>query len=169
MKPAVFLDRDGVINKDTGYPYKKSDLIFIDGAQQAIKYLNNNNYYVFVITNQSGIARGYYTENDLHNFHNEIVTRLAKYQTVIDDFVYCPHHPNGIITPYSIQCDCRKPNTNMLSSLCDKWPIDINNSLMIGDKQSDIECATNFGINGYLFAENNLYHFLQKILATKPG
>ena len=166
LKPAVFLDRDGVINVDSGYVYKVSDFQWIDGAKQAIKYINEKEYYVFIVTNQSGIGRGYYSESDVINLHNFIDTEIIKIGAKIDDFFYSPYHPEGIIAEYKKLSHLRKPNTGMLDLAYNRYSIDKNKSLLIGDKQTDMQCAENFGIKGYLFNSDkfNLQSFIMNII-----
>lgn len=150
-KPAIFFDRDGVLNVDVGYLYKIEDFQWIDGAIQAIKYFNDKGYYVFVITNQSGVARGYYKEEDIRKLHQWMNKELAKYGAHIDEFFYCPHHIKGIVPEYSFDCECRKPKIGMIKQALEKYDINIEKSLLIGDKDSDIECAKNIGINSIKF------------------
>jgi D-glycero-D-manno-heptose 1,7-bisphosphate phosphatase len=164
-KSAVFLDRDGVINFDKGYVYKISDFKWIDGAKEAIKFLKSNNYYIFVVTNQSGIARGYYSEGDVKKLHNFINNELRKIHTSIDDFFYSPFHPDISNNKYLHLENLRKPKTGMLEIAQKKWHLDKKNSFLIGDKKSDLECAENFGIKGYLFEEDNLLKFVKKIIS----
>ena len=154
-KPAIFFDRDGVLNVDVGYLYKIEDFQWIDGAIEAIKYFNDKDYYVFVITNQSGVARGYYKEEDINKLHNWMNQELAKYDAHIDEFFYCPHHVKGIIKDYSFNCECRKPKIGMIKKALDKYDVKLESSLLIGDKDSDIECAENAGIKKILFNRNN--------------
>lgn len=150
-KPAIFFDRDGVLNVDVGYLYKIEDFQWIDGAIEAIKYCNDKDYYVFVITNQSGVARGYYREDDIHKLHQWMNEDLYKYSAHIDEFFYCPHHIKGVIPEYSFDCECRKPKIGMIKQALEKYDINIEKSLLIGDKDSDIECAKNVGINSIKF------------------
>ena len=160
LKPAVFLDRDGVINKDKGYVYKIDDFEWVEGAKESIKYLNNKGYYVFVTTNQSGIARGYYKEKDVIFLHKYINNELKKIEAHIDEFFISPYHPINI-NEYSHLSHLRKPNTGMLELAASKWPIDKSMSLLIGDKNTDIECAEKFCIKGYLFKNGNLLDFIK--------
>ena len=160
-KPAIFFDRDGVLNVDVGYLYKIEDFQWIDGAIEAIKYFNDKDYYVFVITNQSGVARGFYTEIDIHKLHNWMNQELAKYGAHIDEFFYCPHHVKGIIKEYSFDCECRKPKIGMIKKALDKYDVQIDSSLLIGDKDSDIECAENAGIKGLKFNAEKLDFYLK--------
>ena len=160
-KPAIFFDRDGVLNVDVGYLYKIEDFQWIDGAIEAIKYFNDKDYYVFVITNQSGVARGYYKEEDINKLHNWMNQELAKYDAHIDEFFYCPHHSKGIIKDYSFDCECRKPKIGMIKKAVDKYDVQLESSLLIGDKDSDIECAENAGIKGLKFNAEKLDFYLK--------
>ena len=160
-KPAIFFDRDGVLNVDVGYLYKIEDFQWIDGAIEAIKYFNDKDYYVFVITNQSGVARGYYKEEDINKLHNWMNQELAKYDAHIDEFFYCPHHVKGIIKDYSFDCECRKPKIGMIKKALDKYDVQLDSSLLIGDKDSDIECAENAGIKGLKFNAEKLDFYLK--------
>ena len=162
-KSAVFLDRDGVINLDKGYVYKIDDFIWVDGAIEAIKYLIEKNFYVFVVTNQSGIARGYYTEHDVVLLHQYINKELEKNGALIHDFYYSPYHPD-FPDVYSNLSNLRKPNTGMLELAAKKWDFQKSQSFLIGDKESDIICAKRFGIKGYRFNSSNLNTFVKQIV-----
>ena len=142
---AVFLDRDGTINVDKGFVYRIEDFEFMSGAIEAIRLLNENNFKVVVVSNQSGIARGYYTEEDLQRLHRFINEELAKYGAQIDRFYYCPHHPEAKIERYRLDCDCRKPKPGLLKRAIEDLSIDINRSYLIGDSQSDIEAGKAIG------------------------
>ena len=163
MKPAAFLDRDGVINIDKGYVYKIDDFEWIEGAKEAIKYLNKKSFYTFIVTNQSGIARGFYNEKDVENLHEHIRKELSKIEAYIDDFFYSPYHPDVKNKKYEHLSRLRKPKTGMLELACNKWQIDLNNSFMIGDKKIDMDCAKNFNIEGYKFVNGNLLNFVRKL------
>ena len=163
LKPAAFLDRDGVINKDKGYLYKIQEFEWVEGSKQAIKFLNDKNFHVSVVSNQSGIARGYYSEKDVKKLHEYINVELKKIGAQIDDFFISPYHPD-IKKKFRNLSHLRKPNTGMLELAFKNWQVDKKNSFLIGDKYSDIECAKNFGIPGYLFSNENLLNFImQKI------
>ncbi len=162
-KPAVFFDRDGVLNIDHGYVYRQEDFEWMPGAIEAIKWLNNQGYLVFVVTNQSGIARGYYTEEAVHALHAYILMDLKRNNAHIDAFYYCPHYAKGTIAQYSVDCTCRKPGSGMLVQAMSEWPIDTTRSLMIGDKKSDILAAEAAGISGYLFKGGNVYDFVKNL------
>ncbi len=162
MSPAAFLDRDGVINKEKGHFHKIDDFEWINGSIEAIKYLNNKNYYVFVVTNQSGIARGYFDEKDVELLHSQINLGLNKHHANIDEFFYSPYHPD-FNNKYQNLSNLRKPNTGMLDKAYEKYKFDKSKSFMIGDQKSDMLCAKNFGIQGFLFNSGNLFDFIKSI------
>jgi D-glycero-D-manno-heptose 1,7-bisphosphate phosphatase len=162
LRPAVFFDRDGVLNLDTGYVHKPEDLRWIDGAVEAVRLANGSGRYVFVATNQSGVARGYYTEEDVRAFHAAMQAQLRAAGAHIDEFVYCPHHADGIVPAFAIACDCRKPAPGMLRGLLARWPVDPGRSLLIGDSARDAAAAAACGIPHALFTGGNLLHFLQR-------
>ena len=159
-RPAVFFDRDGVINEDKGYTYKHEDWEWVDGAIQAIKHCNDAGYLVFVVTNQSGVGRGFYTEEDVHSIHDHMKKTLQQHGAHIDDIRYCPHHIDAIDDKYKIDCDWRKPASGMLEDLLSSWPVEMSQSVLVGDKLTDLEAAMQVGIKGLLFKGGNLKHFL---------
>ncbi|EHD13108.1 histidinol-phosphate phosphatase [Commensalibacter intestini A911] len=167
LKPCIFLDRDGVINVDTGYPHRKDELQLIDGAGNAIARMNQLGFLVIVVTNQSGVARGYFTEADVHQFHHYISEALTPYHAYIDDFYLCPYHPKSVIEAYRQDHIDRKPNPGMIDRACKEWPIDRERSFLIGDKDTDVKAAENAKIQGYLFNGGNLDGFVQSILKEK--
>ena len=160
LKPAAFLDRDGVINKEKGYLYKIDDFEWIEGAKESIKYLNDHGYHVFVVTNQSGIAKGFYNEKDVICLHSYINKELKSINAHIDEFFFSPYHPDNT-KDYLNLSHLRKPNTGMLDLAASKWPIDKSKSFLIGDKDTDIECAEKFLIRGHLFENGNLLNFIK--------
>ena len=137
MKKAIFLDRDGTINVEKDYIYKSEDLVFEEGSIEALKTFKNLGYILIVVSNQSGIARGYFTEADLNIFNNNMNEILKKNGVEITEFYCCPHHPDGI-GKYKKVCECRKPNNKMIEDAIEKYNIDRAKSYMIGDKISDI-------------------------------
>ena len=137
MKKAIFLDRDGTINVEKDYIYKSEDLVFEEGTIDALKTFKNLGYILIVVSNQSGIARGYFTEEDLNIFNNNMNEILKKNGVEITEFYCCPHHPDGI-GEYKKVCECRKPNNKMIEDAIKKYNIDKKKSYMIGDKISDI-------------------------------
>ena len=158
--PAVFFDRDGVLNEDIGYLYRQEDFHWIPGAKEAILHYNRQGYLVFVVTNQSGVARGYYQEDDVHRLHQWMQDQLASIGAHIDGFFHCPHHPEGTVDPYRMTCSCRKPEPGLIQQAMKEWPVGKNRSLLIGDKSSDVEAAHAAGIRGHLFPGGNLYDFV---------
>lgn len=137
MKKAIFLDRDGTINVEKDYIYKSEDLVFEKGTIEALKTFKNLGYILIVVSNQSGIARGYFTEQDLEIFNNNMNEILKRNGVEITEFYCCPHHPDGI-GEYKKVCECRKPNNKMIEDAIKKYNIDREKSYMIGDKASDI-------------------------------
>lgn len=150
-RPAAFLDRDGVLNVDHGYVHAVENLEWIAGAPQAVKLLNDAGYHVIVITNQAGVARGYYDETAVKTFHAHMQAELAAQGAHIDAFYYCPHHPEGTVKELAISCACRKPGTGMLEQAAREWPIDLPASFLIGDKESDMGTAAAFNVRGVKF------------------
>jgi D,D-heptose 1,7-bisphosphate phosphatase len=151
-RPAIFLDRDGVINKDLGYVCKKNKLFFNTSVINKIKSLQNKKYFIFIVTNQSGIARGYYTLNEFLKFQKFIHNYLCDQGLFINDIEFCPHYTEGKIN--TLNCKCRKPKNGMIKNLQKKWNIDMKNSLLIGDKKTDKDCAKKSNIK-FFFCKNN--------------
>jgi len=150
-RPAAFLDRDGVLNVDHGYVYRPEQLEWIAGAPETVRLLNEAGYFVIVITNQSGVARGYYDEAAVHKYHAHMQERLRAQGAHIDAFYYCPHHPDGAVKKLAISCLCRKPKPGMLEQAAREWPIDLTRSFFIGDNDNDMIAAATFGIRGIKF------------------
>ncbi len=149
MKRAVFLDRDGTINVEKEYLCHIADFELIPGVPEAIRLLNRADILVVVVTNQSGVARGYYTEDDVEKLHRHISTVLERYDAHVDAWLYCPHHPEGRGS-YSLPCTCRKPSPGMLQEAARRYDIDLTNSTMIGDKLADIEAGRAAGCRSIL-------------------
>lgn len=159
----ILLDRDGVINVDKGYVGLKKNFVWQKGALKAIKYLNKKNYNIFVITNQSGIARGYFSEEAVINLHAYIKEQLQRRKCYINKIYYSPFHIDGIIPKYSYSSNCRKPGDGLFKILTQEWNILFNRNIyMIGDQKSDIEFAKNCRIKGLLFKSGRLDIFLKK-------
>jgi D-glycero-D-manno-heptose 1,7-bisphosphate phosphatase len=146
MNKAVFLDRDGTINEEVGYLTDLSRLRLIPGAGAAIKRLNHAGYKVILVTNQSGVARGYFPESLVHEAHERLTNMLREEGAVLDGIYYCPHHPTEGNTSYTMICDCRKPGTGLIDKAAMDFDIDINRSFLIGDKWSDVELAQRSGV-----------------------
>lgn len=144
-RKAIFLDRDGTINVEKNYLYRYEDWEWIPGSIEALKLLQNAGYLLIIVTNQAGIARGYYTIEDVHHLHSRVLSELKTYGVEINDIYSCPHHPD--ITG---ECDCRKPGSKMLIDAVIKWNIDPEVSFMIGDKNIDCLAAETVGLNTVL-------------------
>lgn len=145
MEKYVLLDRDGTINVEKNYLYKTEDFEYEEGVTEALKEIQKKGYKLAIITNQSGIARGYYTEEDFLKLTEFIHNDLKKYGITIEKTYYCPHHPDGS-GKYGIDCDCRKPGTLLFEKAIDELDIDIKNSYMVGDKISDLIPAAEIGL-----------------------
>ena len=161
---AVFFDRDGVLNVDVAYLYKIEDLRWIEGAREAVAYLTQQGYKIFIVTNQSGIARGYYTVEQMERLHSYMQQEIAAYGGRIDRIYYCPHHPEGSVAQYRCTCSCRKPKPGMLLQAFAEYDIDKEQSFLIGDGKRDVEAAEAAGVKGYLFTGGNLLDFVKKIV-----
>ena len=160
MKKALFLDRDGVINVELHYLYKIEKFKFIEGIFELCRYYQTQGYLIFVVTNQSGIARGYYNESDFNILTSWMTQEFQKEAVNITKVYYCPHHPD-----ISGECSCRKPKNGMILKAKNEYDLDLRNSVLIGDKESDIEAAKSAGIlSTYLFDEKKR---VEKSKATK--
>jgi D-glycero-D-manno-heptose 1,7-bisphosphate phosphatase len=145
VRPAVFLDRDGTINVEKDYLHRIEDFEFIPGAPEAIKRLNDSGFLVIVVTNQAGVARGYYAEEAVVALHEHTQQLLADYGTRIDAFYHCPHHPTEGLGNYRIDCGCRKGSPGMLLQAAREHSINLARSFMIGDKVADVEAGIRAG------------------------
>jgi D,D-heptose 1,7-bisphosphate phosphatase len=163
-KPAAFLDRDGTLNHDDGYTHKIQDFRWIDGAKTAIRRLNDAGYLVFIVTNQAGIARGYYDAAAVEALHEWMAGELADIGAHIDDIRYCPHHPDGTIPALSTACDCRKPATGMLRSLIEQWNPKLPQSFMLGDSDKDAEVGIAVGIRGKKIEDASILQEVERLL-----
>jgi D-glycero-D-manno-heptose 1,7-bisphosphate phosphatase len=150
-KPVAFLDRDGVLNVDHGYVHRPERLEWVAGAPEAVRLLNEAGIPVIVITNQSGVARGYFGETDVQQFHAHVQEQLRARGAHVDAFYYCPHHPQGTVAEFAIACDCRKPKPGMLERAARDFAVDRKRSFLIGDKDDDVAAAAAFGVRGIKF------------------
>ena len=162
QKPALFLDRDGVLNEDRGYVSRWEDFRWIAGAKDAVAAFNRAGWLVIVVTNQSGVGRGYYSEADMHALHARMREDLAAAGGHIDAFYHAPQHPEAEAQAYRHpDPPLRKPNPGMILQALAEWPIEREASLLIGDKLSDLEAAERAGIRAVLFEGGDLAAFLK--------
>lgn len=168
-RPAVFLDRDGVINQDIGYAHRPDQIIWAKDAAAAIRYLNEAGYYVFVVTNQAGVARGYYDEETVRELHAWMQEHLRQAGAHIDDWRYCPNHPDGMVAAYRRHDDWRKPEPGMILDLAHCWPVDMAGSFLIGDRASDLEAAAAAGIRGHLVEEAGLLDQVRSLTTSRDS
>ncbi len=150
MNRAVFLDRDGTVNEEVGYLKDLGQLRLIPGAGSAIRRFHEAGLKVVVITNQSGVARGYFTESFVHDAHALLEQMLRKEGATLDGIYYCPHHPTAGNSRYTVKCDCRKPGTGLIDLAAKELNIDVRKSYMVGDKWSDIELGQRAGARSIL-------------------
>ncbi len=150
MKRAVFLDRDGTVNEEVGYLRNAADLRLIPGAGAAIKRLNDAGLLVVLVTNQSGIARGYFSEEQLLEIHERLKQMLQQDNARLDAIYYCPHHPTAGNSHLTKECDCRKPGTGLIDLASRDLHIDIGQSYVVGDKWSDVELGQRAGAHSIL-------------------
>ena len=161
LRPALFLDRDGVLNEDRGYVHRWEDFCWIPGAREAVAAFNARNWWVFVVTNQSGVGRGYYPEADVLALHARMEADLAAAGARIDAFYHCPFHPEALEDRYRHpDPPDRKPNPGMLLRAMADWPVDAARSVMVGDKAIDLEAGQRAGVRSLLFPGGDLEAFL---------
>lgn len=159
-RAAVFFDRDGVLNEDTGYVHRPDQLRWLPGARECVRAVNDSGRFAFVVTNQSGVARGYYDNHAVESFHAEMQRQMLALGAHVDAFAFCPHHPDGILPQYAGPCDCRKPMPGMILQLLDRWPVRRQDSILIGDRPSDLLAAEAAGISGRLYGGGDLRQML---------
>ncbi|HDZ90306.1 MAG TPA: HAD family hydrolase [Deltaproteobacteria bacterium] len=149
-RPAVFIDRDGTINEQMGYINHISRFVLLPGSAEAIRLFNENGYLVVVVSNQSGVGRGYFPLELVNEVHDRMKTLLAGEGARVDGIFFCPHYPGGKLPEYSVSCECRKPGTGLIKMACESFDIDLENSYVIGDRSTDVELARNAGARGIL-------------------
>jgi D-glycero-D-manno-heptose 1,7-bisphosphate phosphatase len=162
-RPAAFFDRDGVINIDHGYVHSPDQFDLVAGAGEGLRLCREMGFLIFIVTNQAGVAYGYYDEAAIDALHKHMRTLLARSGAVIDDIRYCPHHPQAVVSSYACACDWRKPRPGMILDLARQWSVDLTRSFLVGDKMSDLEAASAAGVKGHLFSGGNLVEFLKPI------
>lgn len=163
MQRAIFFDRDGVLNEEVGYLWQIENFKWIDGARDAIKFCNERGILTVVVTNQSGIARGMYTARDVDELHAFMQRSLSEIGAHIDAFYYCPHHPEGVVEEFKLDCDCRKPKPGMILRACRERDIDPAQSILFGDSARDIQAARAAGLrDGIFFTGGNLLNAVKE-------
>jgi D-glycero-D-manno-heptose 1,7-bisphosphate phosphatase len=167
-RPAVFFDRDGVLNEDIGWVGSIDRFHWKEGAREAVEAVTEAGFHAFVVTNQSGIARGYYSEEDVESLHRWIIDEVHASGGTIDDIRYCAAHPDAINPAYRQNLDWRKPAPGMILDLSSKWEIDATRSFLVGDKKSDLKAADRAGIVGHLFPGGDVRKFVSQFLDA-PG
>ena len=160
---AIFLDRDGVINVEVSYLSDPNDFVFIEGTIQALKILQHKGFFLIIITNQAGIARGYYDEQRLAEIHNKMTSILKEHNIKLDDIFFCPHHPE-----FTGPCDCRKPKPGMILKAANKHHIHLQESYIVGDTLKDIEAGQNAGCKTVLVLTGYGAQERKKIKQIKP-
>jgi D-glycero-D-manno-heptose 1,7-bisphosphate phosphatase len=166
-RPAAFLDRDGVLNEDTGYVHRIDQVRWVEGAREAVRWLNDQGYFVFVVTNQAGVAHGFYGEEHVNELHTWMNAELAKAGAHIDCVEYCPYHPEATVERYRQVSDLRKPAPGMLKKLLTEWPVDTSRSFLVGDRTTDLEAAAAAGIRGHLYQGGNLHEFVRGLCSRR--
>ncbi len=150
--PAIFLDRDGTLIRDVGHLYRQDQVEILPRVAEAIRLLRGQGFLLVVVTNQSAVARGRLTEDELGRIHEALNARLAQVGAHLDGIYYCPHHPTEGVGPYRVTCDCRKPNTGMIVKAVSDLGLNPSSSYLVGDQTSDMELADRVGAKGVRIA-----------------
>jgi len=167
-RPAVFIDRDGTINEQMGYINHMSRFILLPGVSEAIRLLNENDFFAIIVSNQSGVARGYFPIDLVYELHASLKASLKEEEAVIDGIFFCPHYPRGIVPDYTCECDCRKPKTGLIDQACESFDIDMSRSYMIGDRHLDIELAHRLDLSGIMVKTGYGMGEIEYIFPKKP-
>jgi D-glycero-D-manno-heptose 1,7-bisphosphate phosphatase len=163
MNKAIFLDRDGTINVEKNYLYKIEDFEFMPGVVDALKQLQQAGYLLIIVTNQSGIARGYYTEKDFQKLNDWMVTQLKMQDVIIDQVYFCPHLPNAEVEKYRKDCNCRKPKLGLYQQAIADYKIELKKSYAIGDKIRDCAICEQTLCKGFLVGDNEKPDIIDKV------
>ena len=161
-RPAVFLDRDGTINYDKGYTYKFSEFKFRPKVLKGLKYLTKKKYYIFIVTNQAGIAKGKFKLKDLYKLNRQLIKYLNRKKITINQIQFCPYHPKAIIKKYKKKTNYRKPGNLMIKKILNNWNVDLKKSFMIGDKKRDKIAAKKSKLY-FQYVKTNFYKQVLKI------
>ncbi len=166
---AVFCDRDGTLNVDVGYLFKAEDLRWQPEALEALAYLKRRGCLVIVVSNQSGVARGYFPIEAVERLHAVMAEAAEAAGGGIDAFYYCPHLEGGAVPAYSVACDCRKPQPGLLLRAMKDFCLQPEECFLIGDGERDVEAARRAGMKGYLYTGGSLLTFVQKIMEDREA
>jgi D-glycero-D-manno-heptose 1,7-bisphosphate phosphatase len=166
LTPAIFIDRDNTLTIDEGYSFEIEKFQWVSGAPLALNAFHQAGIPVFIVTNQGGIGRGLFTVDEMHLFHQHLQKMARSVGGEIQDIAYCPHHPLAVTKAMKTPCRCRKPEPGLLFDLADKWQLDLGRSVMVGDRNSDVEAGQRAGCHSYLFDGDDLNRLAQKIIAT---
>ncbi|WP_294154223.1 HAD family hydrolase [uncultured Selenomonas sp.] len=164
QRKAVFFDRDGTLNVDVHYLHRPEDFEWLPGAREAIKYVNDAGFLAIVITNQSGVARGYFPESDVLRVYDWMNEDLESLGAHLDALYYCPHHPHGSVPEYTKDCTCRKPKPGLVLQAIEEHHIDPAASVLIGDGDRDVECAERAGVRGVKYEGGSLLEVVKRAL-----
>ncbi len=171
-RPAVFMDRDGTVNEEMGYVNHITRFHLLPGVCEAIRLLNERDFLAIIVTNQSGVARGYFPISLVHEIHALLEDTLRKKGAAIDGIFFCPHYPGGAIPEFTRECDCRKPGTGLIKKACDSFDIDMSRSCVVGDHYRDLEMARRCNLDGILvktgYGLGDLTYVLPR-MAIKPS
>lgn len=151
---AAFIDRDGVINEERNYVHRIEDFVLLPGVVEGLKLLHNEGYRLIMVTNQAGIARGYYSQAAMERLHDHLAAELAKRGVMFDAIYFCPHHPQGSVAGLAVECNCRKPAPGMLLQATKDFDLDLAASVLIGDKLSDVMAGKNAGVGRTVVVES---------------
>ena len=161
VRPALFLDRDGVINKDHGYVHRVENFELLPGIAAAIRRFNHRGWRVIVVTNQTGIAQNLYTESDMKSVHDYMRAQLSQLGARLDAIYHCPFHENGVVEAYRRKTDLRKPGPGMLNAAMEEYPTERSLSFLVGDKITDIQAAEAAGLQGFLYEKGDVDAFIE--------
>lgn len=151
---AAFIDRDGVINEERNYVHRIEDFVLLPGVAQGLVLLRDAGFRLIVVTNQAGIARGYYDQSAMERLHDHMREQLAMQGVVLDAIYFCPHHPQGRVQGLAVECDCRKPAPGMLLQAAKDFNLDLSASVLIGDKLSDVQAGKKAGVGRNVIVES---------------
>ena len=160
-RPAIFLDRDGTINEDKGYVHKINDFILKKKIKKALEFFSQNNFYLFIVTNQAGIGHGFYKIKDFIKLHEFIKYNFIKKNIYINEVKFCPYHPKAKIKRFRRRSSFRKPNNSMINEILRDWDVNIKRSLMIGDKKIDQQCAQRSKLK-FIYYSKNIFSEVKK-------